>query len=157
MKLFVEKTKRHIQNCKDLVEKLEEIEIEEGEVITSFDVTALFFSVPGKEVIQMAVQRVKSDLTWKERTLMTCEEFGGLLKMVVEITYFRFQDKIYEQIFGMSMGSPFSPCLSNTFMERFEEKALDEASTSRYVWSPRKSIRSCLSISISNIPTSNSP
>mgnify|MGYP001824971233 CR=1 FL=1 len=36
-------------------------------------------------------------------------------------------DKIYEQSYGMSMGSPLSPVLSNLFMEYFEEKALTSA------------------------------
>ena len=36
---------RHIQNSKHLVEKLSKVQIEEGEVLTSFDVTALFTSV----------------------------------------------------------------------------------------------------------------
>ena len=100
-----------------------EIEIDEGEVITFFNVTALFTSVPGK----MAIQRAKSDPTWKERILVAPKEFGDLLKMVVETTYFRFQGKIYEQTFGMPMGSPLSFCLLNLFMELFEEKALNEA------------------------------
>ena len=58
---------------------------------------------------------------------MTPQEFGDLLKMVIETTNFRFQGKIYEQTFGMSMGSPLSPGLSNLFMEYFEDKALKEA------------------------------
>ena len=75
----------------------------------------------------MAVKRVKMDPTWNERTLMTPEEFGDLLKMVVETTYFRYNDKIYEQTYGMAMGSPLSPVLSNLFMEEFEEGALATA------------------------------
>ena len=59
--------------------------------------------------VQMATQRVEGDPIWKERTFMTSKEFVDLLKMVVEITYFRFQGIIYEQTFGMSMGSPLSP------------------------------------------------
>ena len=47
-----------------------------------------------------------------------------LLKMVVEMTYFRFQGKIYKQMYGMSMGLPICSDLSNLFMEEFEEKAL---------------------------------
>ena len=86
LKPFVWKFNRHIQNSKDLVEKLVEIEIEEGEVITSLSVTALFTSVPGKEVVEMAIQSAKEDPTWNERKLMTPEEFGDLLKIVVETT-----------------------------------------------------------------------
>ena len=83
---------------------MEEIEIEEGEVITSCNVTALFTNVPCKEEVQMAIQRAKEDPTWNERTLTAPEEFGDLLKMVVETTYFRFQGKIYGQTLSMSMG-----------------------------------------------------
>ena len=70
---------------------MQEIIIEESEVITSFDVTALFTSVLGIEVVQqMAIERATNGPTWNERTLLTPEEFGDLLTMVVETTYFRF-------------------------------------------------------------------
>ena len=79
--------------------------------------SAFFTSVRGKELVQVAIQRVKSDPTWKERTLMTPKEFGDLLQMVVETTYFRFQGKMYKQTFSMSIGSSISPGLPNLFME----------------------------------------
>ena len=41
LKPLVRKSKIHIQNSKHLSEKLVEVEIEEGEVLTSFDVIAL--------------------------------------------------------------------------------------------------------------------
>ena len=55
LKPLVGKKRTHIKNSKDLVNKLEHIEIEEGEVLTLFDVTALFTSMPGKEVVEMAL------------------------------------------------------------------------------------------------------
>ena len=51
---------------------------------------------------------------------MTPEEFGELLKMLVEMTYFRFQGKIYEQTYEMAMGSLLSPGLSNFFIAEFK-------------------------------------
>ena len=63
-------TKRHIQHSYDLVGKVEEIEIEEVKVITSFDVTALFTSLPGNEVVQVAIQRAKGNQTWEAKILM---------------------------------------------------------------------------------------
>ena len=56
---------------------------------------------------------------------MTPEEFGDLLNTVVKATYFRYKGKIYEQTYGMAMGSPLSAVLSNIFMEEFEAKRED--------------------------------
>ena len=84
------------KDYKDLVDKLQEIVIEEGGVIASFNVTALFTSVHN-EVVEMAIKRATSDHTWNERTLLTPEKFGDLLKIVIKTTYFRFQGKIYEK------------------------------------------------------------
>ena len=90
---MVGKKSTHIQNSKDPVHKLEYIELEEGELLTLFDITALFTSMPGKEVVQMAIQHAKIDPTWSTRMLMTPEEFGDLLQMVVDTTYFRFNGR----------------------------------------------------------------
>ena len=51
---------------------------------------ALFRSVPGTEVVQMAIQCAKRDPMWSIRMLMTPDEFGDLLQMVVEMMYFMF-------------------------------------------------------------------
>ena len=71
---------------------------------------ALFTSVPGKEVVQMAIQLAKRDPTWLDRMLMTPEEFDDLLQKVVDTTFFRFNGRIYEDTYGMAMGHhpPFS-------------------------------------------------
>ncbi|CAH1267006.1 Hypp3654 [Branchiostoma lanceolatum] len=127
LKPLVGQTAEHIKNSKDLVTKVKGIKLEDGEVLTSFDVTALFTSVPGEEVVQMATRRAEADLTWKDRTLLTPEEFGELLLLVVSTTYFQYNGAIYEQTYGMAMGSPLSPVLANLFMEEFERKALDTA------------------------------
>ena len=86
LKPLVGKKSIHIQNSKDLTDKLEYIEIEEREVMTSFDVKALFASISGKEVVQMAIQCMKRDPTGSTRMLMTPEGFGDLLKMLVDRT-----------------------------------------------------------------------
>ncbi|XP_019627206.1 PREDICTED: uncharacterized protein LOC109472073 [Branchiostoma belcheri] len=127
LKPLVGQSEEHIKNSLDLVTKIREVTLEDGEVLTSFDVTALFTSVPGKEVVGMAVSRAEKDPTWKDRTLLTPKEFGELLLLVVSTTYFQYNDVIYDQTFGMAMGSPLSPVLANLFMEEFERKALHTA------------------------------
>jgi hypothetical protein len=41
--------------------------------------------------------------------------------------YFQLEDKFYRQKGGMTMGNSLSPVVSNIFVERFEEVALDTA------------------------------
>ena len=98
LKPLVGKAKRHIQNSNDLVDKLQETVIKEGEVSTSFDITALFSSVLGNEVVQIVIRRASSDPTCNERTLLIPDKFGDLLKMVVETTYFRFQVRFMNRL-----------------------------------------------------------
>ena len=62
MKPLVGKSERHLNNSKDLVKKIQEIQLEYDEVLTSFDVSAWFTSVPGDDVVQMAVERATERL-----------------------------------------------------------------------------------------------
>ena len=50
---MVGKTSHHLQNSADLVNKLSQIRIDEDESLISFDVSALFTSVPVEESITL--------------------------------------------------------------------------------------------------------
>ena len=50
-----------------------------------------------------------------------------LLGPCLHNTDFSFQNKIYEQVEGVVMGSPVSPIVTNLYMENFEKKALNSA------------------------------
>ena len=98
--------------------------LEPGEVITSFDVKALFTSVPVQPAIQIVKQRLQQDNTLPQRTSMSIPQITSLLEFCLTNTYFFFQGKYYEQVQGAAMGSPISPLIANIFMEEFEVKAL---------------------------------
>ena len=106
---------------------LKEINLEEDDVFISYDVSALFTSVPCDEVVEIAVDRAKKDPEWYNRTKLTPDEMGELLTFCLNTTYFKFQCEFYQQVFGVSMGSPISPIIANMFMEKFEIKALATA------------------------------
>ena len=95
-----------------------------GEVITSFDVKALFTSVPVQPAIQIVKQRLQQDNTLPQRISMSIPQITSLLEFCLTHTYFLFQGKYYEQVQGAAMGSPISPLIANIFMEEFEVKAL---------------------------------
>ena len=95
LNLLVGKSKYHIKNSEHLVRLLTEINLEEDDVFVSYDVTALFTSVPCDEVVDVAVDKAKKDREWDNRTKLTLEEMEELLTFSLNITYFKFQGEFY--------------------------------------------------------------
>ena len=54
---------------------------------------------------------------------MSIPQIVTLLEFCLKNTYFLFQGKYYEQVYGAAMGFPISPLIANLFMEEFEVKA----------------------------------
>ena len=103
--------------------------MEPGETITSFDVKALFTSVPVQPAIQIVKQRLQQDNTLPQRTNMSIQQIISLLEFCLSHTYFLFQGKYYELVQGAAMGSPISPLIANIFMEELKVKALSSSPT----------------------------
>ena len=91
--------------------------LETGNIITSYDVKALFTSVPVHPAIQIVQQRLQQDNTLPQRTSMSIAQITSLLEFCFTHTYFLFQGKYYQQVQGAAMGSPISPLIANIFME----------------------------------------
>ena len=54
------------------------------------------------------------------------EHFEFLLRNVLQESIFMFNNKLYKQIDGASMGNKVAPIISNIFMDHFECKHMDE-------------------------------
>ena len=124
IKPLVGQSPHHLKNTHHFIKQLQGKKLEPGEVITSFDVKALFTSVPVKPAIQIVKQRLQQDKTLPQRTSMSMAQITTLLEFCLTSTYVLFQGKYYEQVQGAAMGSPTSPLIANIFMEEFEVKAL---------------------------------
>ena len=110
------------------------MEIEDGDLLVSFDVVSLFTQVPIDEALKVIEQRLKEDETLMDRTSIPVEDICELTKLCLKSTYFQYQDQFYEQIEGAAMGSPLSPIIANIYMEHFEEKTLSSAPLKPKVW-----------------------
>ncbi len=120
-------TIHHCKNSKDFVDSMNGIQLEDDEVLVSFDVVSLFTNTPIQETLDIVKERLQNDKTLKERTLLDVDDIIELLKFVLNTTYFSFRGQIYQQKFGAAMGSPVSPIIANIFMEDLEQKAIATA------------------------------
>ena len=129
LKPLVGKSLHHINSTQDFVEQAKQIILEPGECLSSYDVSALFTSVPIDPALTIIKDLLEKDTTLKKRTVMEVSDIILLLEFCLKNTYFSFQDQFYEQVEGAAMGSPVSPIVANLYMEYLEQKALSTAPT----------------------------
>ena len=124
IKPLVGQLPHHLKNTQHFIQQLQGKNLEPGEVITSFDVKALFTSVSVQPAIQIVKHRLQQDNTLPQRTSMSIPQTTTLLEFCLTHTYLLFQGKYHEQVQGAGMGSPIRPLIANIFMEEFEVKTL---------------------------------
>ena len=127
LKPLVGKSPHHINSTQDFVEQVKHIALALGECLSSYDVSALFTSVPVDPALNIIKDLLEKDHTFKERTVLAVSDIILLLEFCLRITYFSFQDQFYEQVEGAAMDSPVSPIVANLYMEYLEQKALSTA------------------------------
>ena len=93
----------------------------------SYNVKALFISVPIQPAIDIIRKLLEEDGELQQRTSMSVSHITCLLEFCLRSTYFTFQGRYYEQKEGAAMGSPISPLVANLYMEDFEKKAINSA------------------------------
>ena len=134
IKPLVGQSPHHLKNTQHFIQQLQGKRLEPGEVITSFDVKALFTSVPVAPAIQIVKHKLQQDPSLPKRTNMSIDQMITLLEFCLTNTYFLFQVMYYEQVQGAAMGSPISPLIASLLMEEVKVKALSSSSHPPSVW-----------------------
>ena len=101
LKPLVGKFLHHITSTQDFVEQARHIKLEPGECLSSYDVSALFTSVPIDPALNIINDLLDKDTTLKERTVMEVGDIILLLKFCLKNTYLSFQGQFYEQVEGV--------------------------------------------------------
>ena len=111
-----------VKDSFDAANKIQQIPKElfdSGYKFISFDVISLFTNVPLAKTIDIILK-----LVYREKlvtTNLTRRTMKNLLKGACSKTSFTFNDKIYKQIDGVSVGSPLGPLLPKRFHGKARE------------------------------------
>ena len=102
--------------------------------MVSYDVRALFTSVPIQPALDVIEKLLKEDTSLQNRTSMSTKHIMDLLEFCLRSTYFTYRGKFYERVEGAAMGSPISPIVANLYMESFDVRALQSSPNPPSVW-----------------------
>lgn len=100
-------------------------QLDDDDVMVSFDVISLFTNVPIGLAINYVQARLKEHCNLESRTSLLVEKIVILLRFCFNQTYFSFANTIYHQIEGCPTGSPVSVTVANLVMEHVETRVLN--------------------------------
>ena len=93
-------------------------------VFVSLDVVSLFTNVPLRKTVNIILKRI-----YQEELISTTLSKKSLKKLILDTckkTAFSTNNKIFEQIDGVSMGGSLGPVLANIIMTEFEKVIIDK-------------------------------
>ena len=108
-------TVHHILNTQTFVEEVKDLKLHPDESLVSFDVTALFTSIPVNDTLEVIKEILEKDNSWKKGLAeqLSVENVVHLLSCCLNTTYFVFREQFYQQRDGCAIGSPCSLLCAN--------------------------------------------
>ena len=135
IKPYAEDNKYRIKNSEEFVERIKNMPpLEEDDQIVSYDVVALYPSIPQEEALDLVHMKLSTDQSLGDKTEMTAKEVIELLKICVCNTYFVFNGVLYGQVSGLAIGASCSGFMADIFMERIEVRALSTFTNPPKFW-----------------------
>ena len=101
------------KNSYQFYDKISSLNLPSNSFMASFDISSLYTNVPVLETINIICYSVfNNDSIFHN---FTKEDFCKLLHLAVDVTYFIFNETLYKQTDGLSMGNPIAPVMANIF------------------------------------------
>ena len=126
--MYIGHSSSFVKDSKDLTDKLQSIELQHNEELVSFDISAVFTSIPvnqALDVINELIIQHQTNMDFKYKVgkewyevadHLDREDIMALLKVVLNNGVFSFQGKFYKQLHSAAMGSPCSPVVANIYV-----------------------------------------
>ncbi|MEL7307825.1 MAG: reverse transcriptase domain-containing protein [Pseudomonadota bacterium] len=149
LKPLIEHIPAHLENTAHLIDRLKSLPkeiVQSHNYPCSLDVVSLYTSIPHEEAIETAIELMtEHSYTYHELNMNDLRE---LLYVTLENNFFTFENFIYKQVHGLSMGSSVSAILAIIYMGKVELRALNLLGThvafyARYVDDVFLLTRSC--------------
>ena len=134
IKTYVGDSPYYVKNSAHFVESIKDLKVEEDEILVSFDVTALYPSIPQKKAIELVKDLLMRDENLAKKTKITARNLVELYEICVKQTYFVFNKKLYQQISGLAIGAATSGFAAEIYMCRWETHALETFIRPPKIW-----------------------
>lgn len=121
---------KSVKNTFDFVEKMKDVRMGPNDLLVSFDVEALFPSIP----IDKALLLLDEWLTKHETNAEKRNVYNRAAKFCMENSFCQINNKFYKITEGTSMGNALSPFLANLFMSHFENALAAEGLLPNVWW-----------------------
>lgn len=133
MKPYVPLISSYVRDSSHVLEQLRNISgLSRDTLLVSLDVTSLYTNIPNEEGITAChsfLQQHRKPWSILEPEISN-EQIMTLLRFVLTLNNFRFNDRHYLQVGGTAMGTRVAPTFTNIYMDSFERQHV-------YVYTPR--------------------
>ena len=120
--MFGEVESYSLKNSHEFADEIKDIKIADDEILVSFDVTAMFPSIPIGKTVELLRNWLKK---WGLEK-MKIDEYVKLTELCMRQKFFQFNGKFYLQKDGVTMGGSLSGFLANLFMSDLEIKVCNQ-------------------------------
>ncbi|KAK3726201.1 hypothetical protein QZH41_002878 [Actinostola sp. cb2023] len=127
----VSKLPSYVKDTNDFLHKLSLIrDLPDNTLLVTLDVSSLYTNIPHNDGINACNHflSTRSDKTIPTNTL--CD----LIRMILTMNNFTFNNNNYLQIHGTAMGTKMAPSFANLFLGYFEANALNKAPFTPHSW-----------------------
>ena len=122
------KNKQRVLNSSTFVEEAKEWNISPSEIQTSFDVVNLYPSVPIDKAVAVVIEILNHDINdLQKRTKLTLTDIHKLIELCLSTNYFFFDNRVGIFENSGSIGLALMVVISEAFLQRLEDRALQEA------------------------------
>ena len=117
-----------IKNTAEFVKEAKQWKISQREIQVSFDIVAMYPSIPIKKAIDVIMDLLKADfIEVKKRTPFNLKQIKALMELCLENSYFLWNNQIRQLVDSGPIGLSLMVVVAEGFIQSIEKKAFEIA------------------------------